>query len=144
MMKIVSRGLFPNLDTIRIENITQSEIQEINRLSFFNLHIKSLTFEGGVIDDLFVRTFDRLEELVIKNVKLATFPNLVRLDDLKTVVINDCGLTLTDESIVSYPLVSYIQLDLRNNNIQSLKPFDGVGILYDLNLEGNPIRDDAE
>ncbi len=143
MMKLVDNGYFPNLVDIQIENITQSKIEIINELVFEN--ITKLSFERGVIDTLDISNFDGLEELIIQNVQLKNFPSLQYKACLKTIIINQSNLTLTDESEPIIPPIvngipKRITLDLRNNNIQSLKPFEEFREFFDLNLEGNPIN----
>ncbi len=143
MMKLVSRGFFPKIREINIENITDDELNEINELSF--QHITKLSFEGGIIYELDTYIFDALEELTVKNVQLSNFPMLSILSDLKTITINNTKLTLTDESeSITPPIVNgvmkHIKLDLRNNNIRSMKPFEKYREYFDLNLEGNPIN----
>jgi hypothetical protein len=146
MMRFIALGFYPRVKILSIEHLTQADANIIRYLNFPN--INELVIGEGDVSDMRIDNFYFLEMFYIHDNPLQVFPYIGDMEELREIYINDCGLTLTDESPVILLFQGYDDelrlriLDLTDNNIQSSLPFRDYGDYIDIRLDGNPIDDD--
>lgn len=128
-------------DLWTIQDFTVPEgVQKLDDLQHL-LFLKSLKIDNGPAGQLYnIAELTNLEDVVITNTNIQSeeIPHLGKLESLKRLTLQNCGLSTIAGLEYATDLV---YLNLNDNSLRNILPLSGLPNLQELNLSNNALND---